>query len=262
MHISNHVKSNYWQFDASTFNGAERKLSQFILPHLHSNSTVCDFGGGAGLINLELSPFVRSITCINPSSNLVSAFDRQIYARSLTNIRTQNADLKQITGIWDTILLFFRGGAQSIPRYLYNANDQIIMATYNDQTENPDWQTSRINKFANTSNTQIILDTLNIQYELTCLTLDFSQPFSDFDDARQYAAVRNPSMNKTAIEHYLRNTLECTHDRIFPYYLPIQHKIGLFFIKKNRNPQIISLNQPLHFANYHQNRYYKKEIFD
>lgn len=258
MHISKNAASSHWLTSASTFNGAERKLSQFILPHLHSNSTVCDLGSGAGLLGLELSPYVRSVTCINPSSDLVSAFDKQIYARSLTNIRTQNADPKNLSNIWDTILLFFQGGAQSIPRYLYHARDQIIMATYHDQTENPNWQTSRINRFANTSNTRIILDTLNIQYALTSLTLDFSQPFCDLDDARHYAAVHNPSMNKTAIEHYLRNTLECTHNYQFPYYLPIQRKIGLFLIKKKQNPQIIQLNETMDFARRPQLRYYTK----
>jgi ubiquinone/menaquinone biosynthesis C-methylase UbiE len=54
---------------------------------------VLDFGCGTGLLSLNLSPFVRSVTGVDNSHGMLDAFKAKIENQGLTNVKAEYLDL-------------------------------------------------------------------------------------------------------------------------------------------------------------------------
>jgi len=60
---------------------------------------VIDFGCGTGLLTLNLQPFVKSITGLDSSQEMLGMLEKKVAAQGLSNVQTQFVDIENKRGI-------------------------------------------------------------------------------------------------------------------------------------------------------------------
>lgn len=79
-------------------------------------------------------------------------------------------------------------------------------------------------------NAAAYLDVKGIIYELIWKRLEFEQPFSSLEDARDYVKTYAPDIGAKETETFLQGRVIRTESPAFSWYLPRKKTAGIFFI--------------------------------
>lgn len=227
-----------WFKNASEYTGYNKKLCEILLRHIPCRGSLCDLGCGAGLIDMELARHVDSVTCVDISADAVNHVERTAQEMGVTNLRAVCADAACLEGQWDTVIGLFYGGEAFFERFLPLAKDRLIVATHSSVKGEFGPEGHKIMKCFDVRGVSEYLDARGVKYSLEEHSLEYGQPFTDMDDARDFVRAYTTPMSPGELDEYLEKELVKTGDARFPLYLPKQKRFGIFVIRRDENANI------------------------
>ena len=227
-----------WFQNASEYTGYNEKLAQILLEHIPNRNTLCDMGCGAALIDFELAKYISRISCIDISTEAIDFVQRQIREQNLGNISAKCMDGSKAEGEWETVMALFHGGESVFSDYFHMAKDQLILVTHGSFKGGFGPKGKQARRCFNTDMLRTQLDGMGVKYHLQEFELEYGQPFTDMDDAKEFVKAYSMPMSEDELGKYLSEKLEKTDDPRFPYYLPKKKDIGMFVIRRNENEKL------------------------
>ena len=222
--------------EASAYTGYDRNLAALLLPLLAGCDTLCDIGCGLGLVDLELAPYFREITCVDISEDVLGQLRAQIAERGLKNIRTVCADGMGVPGQWDAVMALFHGEPEEIvPAYLQKATDRFLLVVHGSPYGTTGPKEYRIRKCCDTESTAAWLDANGYRYTLSTGELEFGQPHRSFEDAVAYTRTFSNGAPEEEIVRHVRETVTETGRSDYPLYTPKKRSFGVFLLRKDEN---------------------------
>ena len=225
-----------WLHDASVYTGYDRRLAALLLAHIPRRTSLCDVGCGAGLVDAELAPYFREVTCVDRSAEAVAATDALLRARGVRGVTTLCADARSLSGRWDTVLALFHGGAEAL-RYLPLARDRLVLAVRTERRGSfgPP-ERKRVKDFA-ASDAEELLRRRGVRYTRTDCALEHGQPLRSYRDAEAFVRAYSEPLPRCELDAYLRASLRETGRSDFPFYLPKEKKFALFIVYAQNIPR-------------------------
>jgi len=220
-----------WFQRASDYTGYSRELAKLLLEALPRGGTLCDMGCGSALIDYELAPRFREITCVDISDTVIRSVQEEVARRGIANITAVASDGRAVDGLWDAVIALFHDGSDLFERYFDKARDTLILATHSARIP-----CSEEDKCYDVPSTKQHLDSLGINYTVQEYALEYGQPLTDMEEARAFVRAYS-STDDAEQAAYLARALQPTGREDFPYYLPKTRRLGIFVIRKRDNPQ-------------------------
>lgn len=218
-----------WYEEANDYSGFFRNVANLIAPLLLGYSTLCDIGCGLGLLDLELSPSIGSITCIDINQAALEALQKNIIARKISNIEPRLMDCRDLKGDWDVICVSFFG-SREIEEFLPHCRKLIAVVGKRQQTELYPQKYRKFHK--NTAeNVEEVLKEKGMDYLLTEAAFEFGQPFHSRADAENFIRTHCPAISPEDLSGFLAESLQETGELQFPWAIPRLKSFGVFEIK-------------------------------
>ncbi|MDQ7092169.1 methyltransferase domain-containing protein [Desulfosporosinus sp. PR] len=218
-----------WYEDANTYSGFFRNLAGLISPMLRGYSTLCDLGCGLGLLDLELSPSISEITCVDINEVALAALQKGIADRQVSNLEPRLMDCGELEGEWDVICISFFG-SKEFENFLPHCRKLIAVVGRRQQTElYPD----KYRKYLKNSAEKVeeVLSRKGMDYVLTEAAFEFGQPFHSRADAENFVRTHCPAITPEDLRSFLDGALRETGDSRFPLVIPRLKSLGVFEIK-------------------------------
>ena len=225
----------HWFRQASEYTGYNRELAGLLLESLPTGGTLCDMGCGSGLVDFELAPYFREITCVDISEAAAAAVERTAAERGIAHVKALCADGSTVSGKWDCVMALFHGGPEAFERYYPKAAHTLLIATHASKVGDLGPQNRRVIKESDVAGLAAYLDARSIRYTLRNAELEYGQPLADPEEARRFVRNYAMPMESGELEAYLEQNLRKTGREDFPYYLPKQRKFGIFVIRRGDN---------------------------
>lgn len=229
MRVGWNEKTIAWMEAASAFTGFHRKLAALIRPYLCLGGTLCDLGCGLGLIDLEISPWLERVTCLDTSGPALAALERLADRRGCTNLELRQGDVETLEGEWDTVLGVFFGFGDRIPRWLTHCRRGLVVVVADG--ERPSFGPGRPSKRYTAGYAQMLLDQAGISYQMERHALEYGQPFRSLEEAEEFGRIYSGGDRREDLR-YLRGRLTATGDPDYPWYLPQEKRFSIFSIQK------------------------------
>lgn len=225
-----------WLLDASDYTGYNRKLAAMLRRYITPGGTLCDMGCGMALVDFELAPMVRELTCVDISPFAISFVEAEARRRGLDSLHALCCDGQQADGEWDTVMALFHGTVELICEgYLRRAKKQFILVTHGA----PEGQTGpegyRVRKCDDVKSTAAWLESKGLRYELERGSLEFGQPHRSFADALEYTRAFSRKAPEELLEAHVRSKITQTGRADFPLYTPKTRDFGIFVIRREDN---------------------------
>ncbi len=221
---------------ANEYTGFYKKIAALIAPKIQGYSTFCDIGCGLGLVDLELSPSIERITCVDINAEAIAALRESIKEQEITNIAPCLMDYRDIRTSWDVIYLSFFGSRQLIE---FLPRCKKLFAVVNG-TNSEHFYLKKYRKFAKRTVTDVRsdLESHKIPYDLTELSLEFGQPLQSLADALDFLKSYSPLISQEEMTDIF-SRLILTQDERYPLFLPHEKTIGLFEITGTMGKQVV-----------------------
>ena len=227
-----------WFRDASEYTGYHKKLAKILLEYIPSRTSLCDLGCGTGLIDMELAPYFKQITCVDISDQAITAVRQQARELGRNNISAVCKDAAELEGEWETVTTLFFGGNDVFLNYFPMVRDQMILVVHGAREGNFGPAGHKVSKKFDVKSVKEQLNQQGIKYSLREMELEYGQPLRSLEDAEAFATAYSMPMDKARLDVYLRECLKETGDDRFPYYLPNKKKLGIFVIRRNENMDV------------------------
>lgn len=224
-----------WCRSASAYTGYYEKLAELLLRHIPCRDTLCDIGCGAGLIDLELSPHIGQITCVDISAEAVNAVEESVRQRGIGNVSAVCADALDLQGQWETVIALFFGGYDLVKKYLPLTKDRLILAVHEESRGSFGPAGRKAHKCSDVKTVQAFLKSQGICYHLERGALEYGQPFVDRAEAETFVKAYSTPMPQEELDAYLEAHLVHTGREDFPLYLPKLKRFGLFILRRDEN---------------------------
>ena len=232
-----------WYIRASRAAGFHRLLADWIRPALEKTDHVVDLGCGPGLIDLEISPFVKDITAIDVNSIVLNRFEREIEKSGCSNIRTMLGDVKEnpnalLPDSFDVALFCFFGGPGNAFEAAYKKASRLaIFITHGiDTSKKPSKISGGLHRIFS-DDVDAYLNENGMEYTKIDESIDFYQPFISIEEAERFFNVyakegeEGSKERRAQIERQLA-LVEKTDDPIYPWYFANLKDAAIYFIKK------------------------------
>ena len=218
-----------WYEEANAYSGFFRQVADLISPMLQGYTTLCDIGCGLGLLDLELSPSIAGITCIDINPVVLAALQKHIDAGRISNIRTRLMDCKDLEEDWDVICISFFG-SKEIEEFLPHCRKLIAVVGKKQETE---LYPGKYRKFQKNTAEKVeeVLREKGMDFTLTEAAFEFGQPFHSRADAENFLRTHCPAISPEDLRNFLSDSLQATGDSRFPWVIPRLKSIGVFEIK-------------------------------
>lgn len=218
-----------WYQDAERYTGFFKNIAELVGPKVAEHSSLCDIGCGIGLVDLELSKTIDSITCIDRHPYAIEILKQRIQAENIRNITPLLMDCNAIEAGWDVILISFFG-SRELEQFLPRCKKLIAVVGRKSQTE---LYPEKYRKFQKNTSEEVEgnLNSKGIAYSLTETAFEFGQPFRSEEDARAFIRTQSHDINPGDLAGFLSERLVETGKEDFPLYLPRQKAVGIFEIE-------------------------------
>lgn len=218
-----------WYEEANAYSRFFRKVAGLIAPMLQGYSSLCDIGCGLGLLDLELSSSIGSITCMDINPNALAALQKNMETRQIANIKPLLMDCRDMEGDWDVICISFFG-SREFENFLPHCRKLIAVVGKQQQTElYPEKYRKFLKKTAD--KVEEILKEKGMAYVLTEAAFEFGQPFHSRADAEDFLRTHCPAISPEDLSGFLAESLRATGDSQFPWVIPRLKSFGIFEIR-------------------------------
>lgn len=228
-------ESDRWLQNASAYTGYNRELAKMLLEYLPTGGTLCDMGCGNGLVDFELAPYFRRITCVDISEEAVSAVSRRASELGVKNLTAVRADGETLEGTWDCVTALFHGGPEAFKWYFGKTGNTLLIAVHTNRTGELGPEQYRVRRCSDVASMVEYLNEKHIRYVLRETALEYGQPIKDLEEAKRFVQAYTLPMGADELTAYLNRNLRETGREDFPYYLPKKRRFGLFVIRRSEN---------------------------
>lgn len=218
-----------WFLEADIYTGFSKNVARLLAPRLAGVTTLCDIGCGLGLIDLEISQIVPSLTCIDISPEAIAALRRGAEERKITNIKPLLLDFREFNGCSDVILVSFFG-YRHLEHFLNYCQRLLVVIGTNNQNELYPEKYRKSQKYTITQLAQDLKEK-GIPYTLTEAAFDFGQPLVSLRDAEDFVRTQAPGITDEDLADFLASRLMRTGEAAYPFLLPRMKSIGIFEIR-------------------------------
>lgn len=218
-----------WYQEANDYSGFFKSIADLIAPRLAGYSTFCDIGCGLGLVDLELSKYIKSITCIDINREAIDTLRKCVENRKITNIQPVLMDCNDIDESWDVIYVGFFG-ARNLEKFRPHCKKLIAVVGKKNQDElYPDkyrsFQKITVDEIEQT------LTRKRVPFSLTEVSFEFGQPLVSLADAQNFVRTQSPEITPEDLASFLSRRLIETGEKQYPFYLPRMKSMGIFEIE-------------------------------
>lgn len=217
-----------WYREADEYTGFYKKAAALIAPSLQGYSSFCDIGCGLGLLDLELSPLIDSITCIDINDLAIQSLRKSIRDRDIFNINAQVMDCRCLEGGWDVIHMSFFGG-RSLIKYLPYCRKMIALVA---KTDNAAFYPDKYkrNRRSTVADVEQALADQGLAYSLREVGLEFGQPLRSREEAASFVKRQASGISEDDLKDFLAQRLTETGQEEYPFYIPNFKTFGVFEI--------------------------------
>ena len=212
------------------------KTAAILAKKLAGARTVCDAGCGIGTLSLELAAYFESVTAADKDPQAMAFLRRTLIEKEIRNVVCREEDLirAEPEEQYDAMVFCYFGRTSEI---LHIAKRQcrgtvcIIKKDYRFHRFSPGLPVSD----ETTDDCTAILARLGIPFEREDCEFECGQPLRSAAEAVRFFALYDRSgaeMTETEAEQ----RLERTDDPVFPLYLPMKKKVGMFFLRTEDLP--------------------------
>ncbi|HWP98710.1 MAG TPA: class I SAM-dependent methyltransferase [Syntrophomonadaceae bacterium] len=218
-----------WYQEANVYSGFFKNIAGLIAPALKEYSTFCDVGCGLGLIDLELSHYIGSITCIDINELVIKTLIRNVEERRITNIKTKVMDCTNLEENWDIIFLSFFG-SHHLENYLPRCKKLISVVA---KGKHPEFYPEKYKKTQKSTveDVEQILRLKGISYSLKEASFEFGQPLRSREEARSFVRTQASNISEEDLTEFLSQRLLETGQDQYPFFIPRMKSMGIFEIK-------------------------------
>lgn len=222
---------------ASMRTGFHKNLAEEIAPFLNEDDEVVDIGCGPGVIDFELSPFVKSIKAIDIEPEVIEYLKKLVERSKIDNIFPTLGDAFDIeSGLGDVALMCFFSGDDAFQKRIIDVAKRLaIIITHGEGAVK---NTSKISGGKRKKCAEDFvkeLDALGYKYDRINLQLDFGQPLKSLEEAKEflemYCKEEDPEERKAKIEEGMGSLVSSNHV-FYPYSIPNMKDVAIFIIKK------------------------------
>ncbi|MBU4438409.1 MAG: class I SAM-dependent methyltransferase [Acetobacterium sp.] len=218
-----------WYQAANDYSGFFKHVADLIAPKIAGHATLCDIGCGLGLVDLELSKNLQSITCIDINKEAIASLNKSIEARQITNIQPRLMNCDTINESWDVIFVSFFG-SRDLEKFLPYCKK--LFAIVDQKKECKPYLEKYRSFHRNTyDNVKQQLSQKAINYSCTEVTLEFGQPLVSLDDAKNFIKTNYAAVNDEDLNRFLSQQLIETNNPDYPYYIKKNKSLGIFEIE-------------------------------
>ncbi len=216
--------------DASAYGDYHRNLAAEILPYLHGAEHVCDAGCGLGDLSLALSPVIPMITAVDIKPQAAGHLWEKCARRGIGNIRVLEGDIRTLPPEtpYDGMIFCFFGMSEEI---LEIAGQQCRGTVI---TVKKNYCTHRFSAGSypagrdGFSRMRSLLGERGIPYEEKQISLEFGQPFRNFEDVRVFYRCYSRDEDPAVLtDSFLRSKVVSTGRDDFPLYMPHRRELGI-----------------------------------
>ena len=218
-----------WYQEANKYTGFFKNIAGLIAPRLAGYSTFCDVGCGLGIVDLELSKYVRSITCIDINKEAIAALKESIKDRKITNIETRLMDCDAIDESWDVIYISFFG-SRNLEEFLPHCKKLIAVVGKKNQSELFPEKYRAFQKNTADQAEQSLFQK-KIPYALSEASFEFGQPLASIKDAQNFVMAQSHGISPEDLASFLSQRLIETGEKQYPFFIPRVKSMGIFEIK-------------------------------
>lgn len=198
--------------------------------------TLADLGCGAGLVDLSLSRYFHSVTCVDQNQEVLTFLEQTAAARGISNLRTCCADAFTLQGRWDSVIMLFFGHIAENARALLSlCKENVIAVVRADEHGHLGPQTYHPPKHNTVERTAALLDAQGIRYSLMEDALEYGQPLGSYEEAEAFVQAYSRGITMDALHVYLQEKLVRTGEERYPFYLPNRKAYGIFCIRRDEN---------------------------
>ena len=228
-----------WLAEASAYTGYDRELAKLLLPRLEGCGTLCDMGCGMGLVDMELAPHFKAITCVDVAAPVLEDLTARAARLGLTNIETRCCPGAEAEGEWDAVMALFHGEVQDIvPAYLKKAKKRLILVTHGSAYGSTGPAGYRIRKCCDVDGTVAWLDAHGFTYTVERGELEFGQPHRSLEEAAAYTRAFTKNVPEDELLNWVKSKAVETGREDFPLYTPKKRGFGLFVIGREENEHV------------------------
>ncbi len=212
--------------DASEQGTYYQRIVSHILLDVKETDRVCDCGCGLGNLSLFLSPYVKEIDAVDCCEEALSVLNEKISEQKITNIHPLCARMEDLPSekSYDVMIFHFFGDSEDIMNACRrHLKGKMILLKKANRTHgfSDNGPVSR-NAYEEMLET---MEKEKLQYETEVFSLDFSQPFHSFADAKLFFQIYH-NQKEEIDDQYVSDRIIRTDNEEFPYQMPYRREVG------------------------------------
>lgn len=214
---------------ASEYGDYNERLADWMRPHLHEHDRVCDAGCGLGYLSLALAPYVEQVTAVDRNSDALRVLRENCRNLGVENIESCCGDLFTLSPEtpYDAMVFCFFGRMEEIAAI---AKAQCRGTVFAFKKNYATHRFSVGQHPAGNDSFTVAKDWLTVHgvpFTVQDAELELGQPFTSWDDARQFFEIYSRDEDKSVItDAFLREKLVETGRTDFPLYMPHKRSVG------------------------------------
>ena len=228
--------------DAAAWGDFHARLAAELAESLPPESRICDAGCGTGHLSLALSPYVRQVTAVDVSQQVLSLLADNCRKRNVTNIHIRCGDIHSLPPEqpYDAMVFCFFGHMDEILSLAAAQCRGTVLAVMRSDSCHRFSAGRPVMRCGGYTRGRETLRALGIPFQAREMELPMGQPFRSLADARRFFELYRRDGDDTPItDEFLHQRLTATDRADFPLYLPQNRRFGLLRwesreISKNR----------------------------
>ena len=208
-----------------------KNLCRELKSYVDKDDEIYDIGCGLGFIDLELSPYVKSIRSFDIEKRVLDELNKSANNKGIHNISTSSNDwTKEEDGCCDTVLACSFGNlVDCLDDFLRMARNQVIIVKRHKPKVTKKYIPCKVAFSAQASEDYLIERGIN--YKKISFQSEFGQPLDSYEEALYF--VRFHGMNRGEPEgKFLKENLISGEEYGYKYYLPNKKDMVIFVISK------------------------------
>lgn len=226
-------KSIQWYQDAAGYTKHHEIVCKEIRDLFQPNDNVYDLGCGLGYLDLELAPYVKSITGFDRESKVIQEMKLKAEERGLENVSAEVKDWDELPQESCDIVLVCSAGSmkRNLADFMKVCRKRVIFLKRKGVMDGEGFITEHAEKSNADKDEQYLIEQ-KIPYQSRCFMTEFGQPFRDYADAEIFFEHYHLNTKGKAKELYLRELLCPVEDETYVCFMPNKKMLQVFIIEK------------------------------
>lgn len=228
-------KSIQWYQDAAQYTKHHEIVCKEIRDLFQPNDNVYDLGCGLGYLDLELAPYVKTITGFDLEPKVIEQMALNAKERGLENVSAEVMDWDELPEESCDIVLACSAGSlkRNFADFMGICKKRVIVIRRKSIVDGKGFVTEYAKKSGADAEERYLIEH-KIPYQSRCFMTEFGQPFRDYADAEIFLEHYHLNTNGKDKESYLRELLNPVQDKTYACFMSNKKLLQVFIIEKEQ----------------------------